>query len=246
MADLYIGHNPSNDGEKFSPDNQILLLCLLHKKAISVEVLIGINASKLRFKRVFVHWSSQLLVGFHRSRQIYQTEQRWHHSEECTLFNQFLESKKPKITSGFVQSEIQSSKSYIFAGGRWCWSLEWLVWLLKFRIWYFEFDCLIVWLSVISILIWIFEGEWYDSWSIINGWWFWFGSSESKLWSDWCDCWSMEQSTAFAKPIGRTNRLNALHYTFSEKEGQKCSTLNSCFSTDFHRKINLLATTYHL
>ena len=29
----------------------------------------------------------------------------------------------------------------------------------------------------------------------------------------------------------------AMHYAFSEKEGQKCLTLNSCFSTDFHRKI---------
>ena len=30
--------------------------------------------------------------------------------------------------------------------------------------------------------------------------------------------------------------LDTVHYAFSEKEGQKCSTLNSCFSTDFHRK----------
>ena len=29
----------------------------------------------------------------------------------------------------------------------------------------------------------------------------------------------------------------SMHYAFSEKEGQKCSTLNSCFSTDFRRKI---------
>ena len=28
-----------------------------------------------------------------------------------------------------------------------------------------------------------------------------------------------------------------MHYAFSEKEVQKCSTLNSCSSTDFHRKI---------
>ncbi len=31
--------------------------------------------------------------------------------------------------------------------------------------------------------------------------------------------------------------METLHYAFSKKEGQKCSTLNSCFSTDFHRKI---------
>ena len=31
--------------------------------------------------------------------------------------------------------------------------------------------------------------------------------------------------------------IPTLHYAFSEKEGQKCSTLNCCFSTDFHWKI---------
>ena len=27
-----------------------------------------------------------------------------------------------------------------------------------------------------------------------------------------------------------------MHFAFSEKEVRKCSTLNFCFSTDFHRK----------
>ena len=42
--------------------------------------------------------------------------------------------------------------------------------------------------------------------------------------------------TGEKKSTGGENE-SSLHYAFSEKEGQKCSTLNSCFSTDFHRKI---------
>ena len=60
--------------------------------------------------------------------------------------------------------------------------------------------------------------------------------SERRLWN-FTDVTLADEDTnsiLLKMPIGHSK---AMHYTFSEKEVQKCSTLNSCFSTDFHRKI---------
>ena len=37
--------------------------------------------------------------------------------------------------------------------------------------------------------------------------------------------------------LGLNSAFQSMHYAFSKKEDQKCPTLNSCFFTDFHRKI---------